>query len=90
MYRDATSIDGLPTYGLYPREDDAGNPLVTEYGYSVYKNHQRLTIQEMPERAPTGQLPRSIDVILDDDLVDTAKVGGGERERERVCVCVCE
>ncbi|EGD72580.1 hypothetical protein PTSG_04316 [Salpingoeca rosetta] len=74
-YRDATSIDGLPTYGLYPREDDQGNPLVTEYGYSVYKNHQRMTIQEMPERAPTGQLPRSIDVILDDDLVDTAKPG---------------
>lgn len=27
-YRDATSIDGTPTMGLYPREDDAGNPLV--------------------------------------------------------------
>jgi DNA replication licensing factor MCM3 len=74
-YRDATSIDGLPTSGLYPKEDEEGHPLVTEYGLSVYKNHQTLTIQEMPERAPTGQLPRSVNCIVDDDLVDNCKPG---------------
>merc|ERR1719272_14324 len=74
-YRDATSIDGMPTQGLYPREDDEGHALVTEYGLSTYKTHQTCTIQEMPERAPTGQLPRSIDVIMDDDLVDACKPG---------------
>lgn len=76
-YRDATTPGNnpVPTGAVYPTQDDNGNPLVTEFGYSTYRDHQSLSIQEMPERAPAGQLPRSVDVILDDDLVDRAKPG---------------
>lgn len=52
-----------------------GSQLVTEYGYCTYRDHQTISIQEMPERAPAGQLPRGVDVLMDDDMVDRVKPG---------------
>ncbi|RYG52929.1 hypothetical protein EON67_00015 [archaeon] len=79
-FRDATDLSGLPTGGVYPQKDDAGNRLDTEFGLSAYKDSQTITIQEMPESSPLGQLPRSVDVYVEQDLVDKVKPG------DRVCI----
>jgi DNA replication licensing factor MCM3 len=65
----------LPTNGLLPKEDANGNPLELEQGLSTYKDYQTIVLQEMPERAKVGQLPRSIELMLEYDLVDKVKPG---------------
>jgi DNA replication licensing factor MCM3 len=83
-FRDATSMDiGLevrgrdrvPTSSIIPQEDDSGNHLELEQGLCQYKDYQTIVLQEMPERSQVGQLPRSVDVILEHDLVDRVKPG---------------
>lgn len=56
-------------------QDENGNLLVTEYGLCKYKDHQTLSMQEVPEKSAPGQLPRTIDVVVEDDLVDACKPG---------------
>ncbi|KAL7899926.1 DNA replication licensing factor mcm2 [Trichoderma sp. SZMC 28014] len=42
---------------------------------TVYRNYQRLTLQESPGTVPAGRLPRHREVILLWDLIDKAKPG---------------
>jgi DNA replication licensing factor MCM3 len=63
------------TPSIYPTQDAEKNPLETEFGLCKFKDHQTIVLQEMPEKAPMGQLPRSIELVLDDDLVDKVKPG---------------
>lgn len=85
-YRDVSSISVgtvsttgggllLPTSSIISSKDADGNPLETEHGLCIYEDHQTITLQEMPERAKVGQLPRSVEVVLEHDLVDRIKPG---------------
>ncbi|AQZ13633.1 MCM2 (YBL023C) [Zygosaccharomyces parabailii] len=42
---------------------------------TVYRNYQRITLQEAPGTVPAGRLPRHREVILLSDLVDISKPG---------------
>lgn len=83
-YRDSTDLDigievrgreRLPTSSAFPTKDADGNPLEVEHGFCQYKDYQTVVLQEMPERARVGQLPRSVELILQHDLVDHIKPG---------------
>ena len=42
---------------------------------TVYQNYQRVSLQESPATVKAGRLPRSKDVILLTDLVDSCPPG---------------
>lgn len=48
---------------------------------TIYRNYQKMTLQESPGTVPAGRLPRHREVILLWDLIDSAKPG-----EEVVCV----
>jgi len=42
---------------------------------STYIDSQELSIQESPEELPAGQIPRKLDILLKNDLVDAVRAG---------------
>ncbi|ESO84409.1 hypothetical protein LOTGIDRAFT_168864 [Lottia gigantea] len=60
--------------GTCPECQSTG-PFEINMEQTIYKNYQRITLQESPGKVPAGRLPRSKDAILLDDLVDMCKPG---------------
>ncbi|KAL1584449.1 hypothetical protein WHR41_06386 [Cladosporium halotolerans] len=50
-------------------------PFTVNSEKTVYRNYQKLTLQESPGTVPAGRLPRHREVILLWDLIDSAKPG---------------
>jgi len=74
-YRDSTALMGQQTGSTYPTTDSQGNNLTTEFGLCTFQDHQRIYIQDMPERTEPGSMPQTVECILDGDLVDCCKPG---------------
>jgi len=56
-------------------ECQSKGPFCVDTTETIYKDFQKLTIQEIPGSVPPGSLPRSKDVLLFYDLIDCAKPG---------------
>lgn len=71
-YKDQFCIEGQgdEVNRKVPVIDAEGNSMTMDYGYCEYKDCQKVVIQEMPENAPVGQLPRSVTVFVQKDLCD--------------------
>ncbi|XP_072394737.1 DNA replication licensing factor Mcm2 [Diabrotica undecimpunctata] len=50
-------------------------PFMINMEQTVYRNYQKITLQESPGRIPAGRVPRSKDCILLADLCDRCKPG---------------
>ncbi|KAL2019731.1 hypothetical protein VTK56DRAFT_9268 [Thermocarpiscus australiensis] len=59
----------------YCQSCQSRGPFTLNSEKTVYRNYQKLTLQESPGTVPPGRLPRHREVILLWDLIDKAKPG---------------
>ncbi|CAN4090249.1 unnamed protein product [Withania somnifera] len=56
-------------------ECQSKGPFIVNVEQTIYRNYQKLTLQESPGIVPAGRLPRYKEVILLNDLIDCARPG---------------
>ncbi|KAL2635726.1 hypothetical protein R1flu_007205 [Riccia fluitans] len=56
-------------------ECQSRGPFQVNVEQTIYRNYQKLTLQESPGTVPAGRLPRYKEIILLDDLIDCARPG---------------
>jgi DNA replication licensing factor MCM2 len=54
---------------------ESRGPFAVDSENTVYRNYQRITLQEEPGSVPAGRLPRHREVVLLWDLIDSARPG---------------
>ena len=59
----------------YCQSCQSRGPFILNSEKTVYRNYQKITLQESPGTVPAGRLPRHREVILLWDLIDSAKPG---------------
>ncbi|KAF4599790.1 MCM DNA helicase complex subunit [Pleurotus pulmonarius] len=71
FYQDATREVKIS----YCANCESKGPFPVNSEQTVYRNYQKMTLQESPGSVPAGRLPRHREVVLLWDLIDSAKPG---------------
>ena len=71
----SSSTNGGETKPTRCMECQSTGPFVVNSQQTVYRNYQRVTLQEAPGSVPAGRVPRQKDVILLHDLIDGVSPG---------------
>jgi DNA replication licensing factor MCM2 len=53
----------------------SSGPFSLDFAVTEYSNYQKITVQETPGTVPPGRVPRQKEILLQADLVDTARPG---------------
>lgn len=56
-------------------ECQSKGPFYLNTEHTVYRNYQKITLQESPSAVPAGRVPRYKEVVLLGDLIDSARPG---------------
>ena len=56
-------------------ECQSSGPFTVNLQQTIYRNYQKITLQESPGTVPAGRIPRRKEVILLHDLIDSARPG---------------
>lgn len=71
FYQDATKEVRIS----YCPNCESKGPFSVNSEQTIYRNYQKMTLQESPGSVPPGRLPRHREVVLLWDLIDSAKPG---------------
>lgn len=71
---DASMGDGDARPASCPNCNNGG-PFQLNHAQTVYRNYQKITLQESPGSVQAGRVPRHKEVILLSDLIDCARPG---------------
>lgn len=68
-------------FTIYPKTSECPIQGCTTTGFGIdaksteFVKHQNISIQELPDKVPSGRLPRTFKLVLEESLTDVAKPG---------------